>query len=50
MVDATVETGIMRQMEAFRSGFNQVDLLFEFNQLLMSNMPSMFLQYLKGTS
>lgn len=24
VVDATVKTGIMRQMEAFRSGFNQV--------------------------
>lgn len=25
VVDATVKTGIMRQMEAFRSGFNQVN-------------------------
>lgn len=24
VVDATIGTGIMRQMEAFRSGFNQV--------------------------
>lgn len=24
VVDATVKTGIMRQMEAFRTGFNQV--------------------------
>lgn len=25
VVDATVNTGIMRQMEAFRAGFNQVN-------------------------
>jgi hypothetical protein len=27
VVDATVKTGIARQMEAFRAGFNQVILL-----------------------
>ena len=27
VVDATVKTGIMRQMEAFRAGFNQVQFL-----------------------
>lgn len=29
VVDATVRTGVMRQMEAFRDGFNQVsNILF----------------------
>jgi len=28
VVDATVKTGMMRQMEAFRAGFNQVKYLF----------------------
>ena len=30
VVDATVKTGIMRQMEAFRAGFNQVSYLYWF--------------------
>lgn len=38
VVDATVGTGIMRQMEAFRSGFNQVIYLINLHLLLMSNM------------
>lgn len=28
VVDATVKTGIIRQMEAFRAGFNQVCYIF----------------------
>lgn len=30
VVDATVKTGITRQMEAFRAGFNQVIILMHF--------------------
>ena len=30
VVDATVKTGIMRQMEAFRAGFNQVQFHLSF--------------------
>lgn len=38
VVDATVGTGIMRQMDAFRSGFNQVIYFITHHLLLMSNM------------
>lgn len=38
VIDATVGTGIMRQLEAFRSGFNQVCSFVDFHPLVMSNM------------
>lgn len=42
VVDATIKTGIMRQIEAFRTGFNQViafeclffGVIFGFNSLI----------------
>ncbi|XP_026660129.2 E3 ubiquitin-protein ligase UPL3-like [Phoenix dactylifera] len=38
VVDATVKTGIMRQMEAFRSGFNQV---FDISSLQIFSPPEL---------
>lgn len=44
VVDATVKTGIMRQMEAFRAGFNQVifNSVYELDNFLKIGLHLMF--------
>lgn len=46
VVDATVKTGITRQMEAFRAGFNQVMICLPFSLIYTSSVSFVVTLYL----